>query len=93
MLLSISITIGMCDPCRCELPVIQCWTMQVLPFYWPHEKSLQRAVLQSLQSAEYGLGQSGFTRYNLRVTNQIESDGHLLVSAHALCNVSEGFQC
>ena len=54
---------------------------QVLPFYWPYEKSLQSAILQSLRSAEYGLGRSSFGTQNLRVTNQTESDGHVTVSA------------
>ena len=63
------------------------WTMQVLPFYWPYEKSLQSAVLQSLQSAEYGLSQTRFRAHNLRVTNETESDGHVVVSAHTLCTI------
>ncbi|DBA86104.1 TPA: hypothetical protein ACH3X1_005623 [Trebouxia sp. C0004] len=50
---------------------------QVLPFYWPYEKSLQSAVLQSLRSAEHGLGRGSFGTQNLRVTNQTESDGHV----------------
>ena len=54
--------------------------MQVLPLYWPYEKSLQSAVLQSLQSAEHGLGRDEFRGHNLRVTNQTESDGHVTVS-------------
>lgn len=54
---------------------------QVLPFYWPYEKSLQSAVLQSLRSAEHGLGRGSFGTQNLRVTNQTESDGHVTVSA------------
>ena len=54
---------------------------QVLPFYWPYEKSLQSAVLQSLRSAEHGLGRGSFGTQNLRVTNQNESDGHITVSA------------
>ena len=53
---------------------------QVLPFYWPYDKSLQSAVLQSLRSAEHGLGRGSFGAQNLRVTNQIESDGHVTVS-------------
>ena len=53
----------------------------MLPFYWPYEKSLQSAVLQSLQSAEHGLGRGTFGTQNLRVTNQTESDGHVTVSA------------
>ena len=55
--------------------------VQVLPFYWPYEKSLQSAVLQSLRSAEHGLGRGSFGTQNLRVTTQTESDGHVTVSA------------
>ena len=55
--------------------------MQVLPLYWPYEKSLQSAVLQSLQSAEHGLGRADFRAHNLRVTSQTESDGHVIVSS------------
>ncbi|DBA81237.1 TPA: hypothetical protein ACH3X2_007050 [Trebouxia sp. C0005] len=51
---------------------------KVLPFYWPYEKSLQSAVLQALRSAEHGLGRSSFGAQNLRVTNQTESDGHII---------------
>jgi hypothetical protein len=58
--------------------------MQVLPLYWPYEKSLQSAVLQSLQSAEHGLGRDDFRAHNLRVTNQTESDGHVTVSLQTL---------
>ena len=55
--------------------------VQVLPFYWPYEKSLQSAFLQSLRSAEHGLGRGSFGTQNLRVTNHTESDGHVTVSA------------
>lgn len=55
--------------------------VQVLPFYWPYEKSLQSAILQSLRSAEHGLGRGSFGTQNLRVTNQTESDGYVIVSA------------
>ena len=53
----------------------------MLPFYWPYEKSLQSAVLQSLRSAEHGLGRGSFGTQILPVTNQTELDGHVIVSA------------
>ena len=69
---------------RFAMPILRCChafkLVQVLPHYWPYEKSLQSSVLQALQSAEYGVGQSKFRRENLRVTNQTESDGHVVVS-------------
>ncbi len=54
--------------------------MQVLPLYWPYEKSLQSANLQSLKSAEHGLGRDAFRAHNLRVRCDTESDGHITVS-------------
>ena len=64
-------------PCCCKSSTTY---MQVLPLYWPYERSLQSKVLQSLQSAEHGLGRDNFRAHNLRVTNQTESDGHVIVS-------------
>jgi len=54
--------------------------MQVLPLYWPYEECLQSAVLQSLKSAEHGLGRDAFRAHNLRVRCDTESDGHITVS-------------
>ena len=42
---------------------------------------MQSAVLQSLRSAEHGLGRGSFGTQNLCVANQSESDGHVIVSA------------
>jgi hypothetical protein len=89
MLLNITSTTGIFVPYAvmrgllCTPPAAQ-----VLPFYWPYEKSLQNAVLQSLQSAEHGLGRGSFGTHNLRVETHTESDGHLIVSAATSCRIN-----
>ena len=74
--------------CQCSVVRTLAY-MQVLPLYWPYDESLQSAVLQSLQSAEHGLGRDAFRAHNLRVRCDTESDGHITVSVQTLIAFAE----